>query len=661
MSYTPFARWRNFTLDNLKSMLELYPDMLTKASRSSVTNSIEESFPGYKKTAYQFGCQLGIESRADYFTQQNYLYLLNDAGLEKYLSFWFKMYVCPNPYVDSSDAPVCPFAVIAKKVLESTSLRISYSEFCNETFGEGKSLDIFKNALIAWGKPLQVRDDIIFVEPEKIEELSSLLHKVELTLPMKNHKDVDEFFERFSCQSFKTFYELTTLESFSSAPVLNEPCSGNIFAGFKSWLTSDKNPDYTGSQKYANYPRALVRLAEFMLEQGLITDANLNDLDIDKYYSFVDAYNVSEEVREYDQKKLGSGAGIAALKKYINYVDYLLRPHADEFDYSTTAGDGENRIFFGTPGCGKSYHIEHNILGKTEAGYTGSYRKENIIRTTFYQDYSNTDFVGQILPKVIKGTEDGKDTVEYIFNPGPFTLALIQAISNPTEQVALVVEEINRGNAPAIFGDIFQLLDRNSKSISEYGIVNVSLIDYLNAFEFNVAGKKRHYIFKEIKIPGNLHIFATMNTSDQNVYTLDTAFVRRWEKVKIKNTFDHCSFAATPIPGMPEYTWQEFVTGINKWIAKHLEDLQVNEDKQLGVFFVKESLLTCGDAEKFAFKVFDYLWSDVAKLDRDIFFNPCDTLEDLISNYQKKGVGVFKPGIFETKAPAQLEDEVDDE
>ena len=320
----------------------------------------------------------------------------------------------------------------------------------------------------------------------------------------------------------------------------------------------------------------------------------------------------------------------------------------EAFDYSSTSGAGINMIFYGTPGCGKSYHIEHDILGKDKdtGEYTGNYKKENIIRTTFYQDYSNTDFVGQILPKVIRGKNGAPDTVEYIFNPGPFTLALIQAISNPDKDVALVIEEINRGNAPAIFGDIFQLLDRDENSISEYGIVNVSLMDYLNDYEFVVDGQKRKYVFTEIKIPGNMNIFATMNTSDQNVYTLDTAFVRRWSREKIKNTFDDCPFASTEVPGMPGYTWKAFVTGINNWIAKHLEDLQVNEDKQIGVFFVKESLLTSGDAEKFAFKVFDYLWSDVAKLDHGIFFNPYNTLEDLIAAYQVKGVDVFKPGVF---------------
>ena len=425
----------------------------------------------------------------------------------------------------------------------------------------------------------------------------------------------------------------------------------NIFEGFTPWLTSFDNPDYTGKEKYDGYPRALERLVEFMLGKGLITDANLNDKDLAKYLNYKTVYEASEEVREYDKTKLASSAGIAALKKYIKYVEFLneSRPQVSStfFDYSSTKGKGINKIFYGTPGCGKSYYIEHEILEKE------NYAKENIIRTTFYQDYSNTDFVGQILPKIVRGKSGEKDTVEYIFNPGPFTLALIQAISNPSQKVALVVEEINRGNAPAIFGDIFQLLDRDDDCISEYGIVNVGVMDYLNNYTFMVDGKEKKYIFSDIKIPGNMYIYATMNTSDQNVYTLDTAFVRRWGKEKIQNSFTKCTFRSASIPGMPNYTWEEFVVGINNCIASHLEDLQVNEDKQIGAYVVKEKFLNESTPEEFAYKVFDYLWSDVAKLDHAILFKPFDTLDKLIAAYKNEGVRVFQSGIFAEKLNVQ--------
>ena len=239
--------------------------------------------------------------------------------------------------------------------------------------------------------------------------------------------------------------------------LLEEIEEEDIFSGFEPWLTSPNNPDYTGKQKYGGYARALVKLVDFMLRKNLIEDTDLNDKNIEKYISWVQIYEGSQEAKDFDVNKNSNKAGSAALKKYVKYIKYLITPHAIKFDYLTTKGTSVNKIFFGMPGCGKSYYIEHEILGKDSdtKEYVGEYSNERVIRTTFYQDYSNTDFVGQILPKIVKGESGEKDIVEYIFNPGPFTLALIQAISNPTKKAALVIEEINRGNAPAIFGDIF--------------------------------------------------------------------------------------------------------------------------------------------------------------------------------------------------------------
>lgn len=438
---------------------------------------------------------------------------------------------------------------------------------------------------------------------------------------------------------------LKSIEVYEDSGAITE----DIFSGFEPWLTSYNNPDYTGKQKYAGYSKAIVKLVEFMYTNNLIEDDDLNDKNLEKYTSWVEIYEGSDEAKDFDVNKNSNKAGSAALKKYVKYIRYLITPHVVDFDYSTTKNTSINKIFYGVPGCGKSYHIQHNILGTTP-----------YIRTTFYQDYSNTDFVGQILPKVVKGENGEKDTVEYIFNPGPFTLALIKAISNPTEKIALVIEEINRGNAPAIFGDIFQLLDRDDDSISEYGIKNVGMIDYLNAYEFTVGGEKKRYHFDEIKIPGNLDIYATMNTSDQNVYTLDTAFTRRWSKEHIPNEFNGHKIEKMYVPGMASYTWGEFVKAVNEQIRDNLESLQVNEDKQVGAFFVKEKDLlensadsTEQKAKMFAYKVLEYLWADVSKLDHQVIFNPkYTTFEDIVKDFAK-GVVVFndKLGFKTTVAP----------
>lgn len=295
--------------------------------------------------------------------------------------------------------------------------------------------------------------------------------------------------------------------------------------------------------------------------------------------------------------------------------------------------DGQNLIVYGTPGCGKSYYVEHTLLD--------GYSKENYIRTTFYQDYTNTDFVGQILP-IIEG-----DKVTYKFNPGPFTLALEQAIRKPNERIALVIEELNRGSAASIFGDIFQLLDRK-EGVSEYGITNVNIINYLKE-KF-----KGVYTFKEIRLPGNLSIYATMNTSDQNVFTLDTAFKRRWKFKKLINEFavDH-QFKNKYIPGA-DITWEELVNDINEYILECSSGLN-SEDKQLGVYFVDENgmrkeKVDASDPEAvnaFAYKVLEYLWSDVAKFDRSKWFaDGIKSLDELVKEYKEKGLEVFVDGIF---------------
>lgn len=304
------------------------------------------------------------------------------------------------------------------------------------------------------------------------------------------------------------------------------------------------------------------------------------------------------------------------------------------FDFTESLiNDGQNLIVYGTPGCGKSYYVEHTQLK--------DYPTENYIRTTFFQDYTNTDFVGQILP-VVEG-----EKVTYKFNPGPFTLALEKAIENPQERFALVIEELNRGSAASIFGDIFQLLDRKD-GVSEYSITNVNIINYLKE---KFEGR---YTFDSIRLPGNLSIFATMNTSDQNVFTLDTAFKRRWKFKKLLNKFetDH-QFKDKYVPGA-KITWKDFVNGINKFILESSAGLN-SEDKQLGVYFVdengmrqeKEDTSDPKAIEDFAYKVLEYLWADVAKFDRSKWFaENIKSLDDLVDEYKTKGIGAFNHDVF---------------
>ena len=307
--------------------------------------------------------------------------------------------------------------------------------------------------------------------------------------------------------------------------------------------------------------------------------------------------------------------------------------------FDTAKGGAQNRVVYGTPGCGKSYYVQNTYLAKCGVA------KENRIRTTFYMDYTNTDFVGQILPKVKPNGE-----VTYEFNPGPFALALKMAIEKPDEAVALIIEELNRGNAASIFGDIFQLLDRDANGKSQYSITNVNLQNYLNKCFEGI------YTFESISIPANLYIVATMNTSDQNVFTLDTAFKRRWQFEKLRNEFTLAhEYKDYFVPGMDGITWETLVTAINKYIVNRPDDL-ASEDKQLGVYFIEKATLCktadeCSDETKinrFAFKLFEYLWDDVAKYAHaDWFAAEIKTLDDLIDSYKKLGAKVFADGVLD--------------
>ncbi len=297
-----------------------------------------------------------------------------------------------------------------------------------------------------------------------------------------------------------------------------------------------------------------------------------------------------------------------------------------EFAYNVIKGGAQNKVIYGTPGCGKSWHVQNRYLKDLDI------EEQNRVRTTFYQDYTNTDFVGQILPKV---HED--KTVTYEFNPGPFAIALRTAIEKPDKNVALIIEELNRGNAASIFGDIFQLLDRDKDGCSQYCITNTNLQDYLNTYFVN-----EKFVFNNIRIPANLYIVATMNTSDQNVFTLDTAFKRRWEFEKIQNKFtDKHAYKDYYIPGMPGITWAKLVNSINRFIVNQSDDLNA-EDKQLGVYFIAKEFL-CEKEEDiwddkkrkaFAYKLFEYLWDDVAKFSHAEWFgNEIKTLDELIDSF----------------------------
>ncbi len=302
-------------------------------------------------------------------------------------------------------------------------------------------------------------------------------------------------------------------------------------------------------------------------------------------------------------------------------------------DESVRIDGGKNIILYGVPGSGKSYTLQRDYCNDNSV----------VEKIVFHPDYSYSDFVGQIMPSV-----DDSGIVSYKFNPGPFTNILKKAYHNPQTKHVLVIDEINRGNAPAIFGEIFQLLDRLKhdkdgfkKGSSEYAINNMDIANIVHS-DKNAS----------IRIPSNLWIIATMNTSDQNVFTLDTAFQRRFSMQLIENSFDNVDDGFKNMKILDtDMTWQKFCTTINEKIAQNNEGLSSMEDKRFGVYFVNVDDLK--SKENFAHKVIKYLWDDVFKFDRNIIFDTTkfNTLEAVVKNFTKeKGrtqFDIFSDGVKE--------------
>lgn len=272
---------------------------------------------------------------------------------------------------------------------------------------------------------------------------------------------------------------------------------------------------------------------------------------------------------------------------------------------------GENILLYGVPGAGKSHYIKKNYCSNNKY----------IERVVFHPDYTYSDFVGQIMPRV-----EG-EKLKYVFTAGPFTKILKSAYEDPENRYYLIIEEINRGNAPAIFGEIFQLLDRKDEEIedktkvgeSEYGITN-----------FDVAREVYGDESREVMIPSNLWILATMNTADQNIFTLDTAFQRRWIMKHIDNNILKSKHANNEIGGTG-ISWGTFATVINDMIVDLNVDISSSEDKRLGAYFVGVRELK---SDRFPEKVLKYLWDDAFKMDREsVFDEQLKSLENVIKKY----------------------------
>ena len=347
-----------------------------------------------------------------------------------------------------------------------------------------------------------------------------------------------------------------------------------------------------------------------------------------------------KELSNIDKFEYGYSATLTAMAKMVlDPKNELIRKGISTDSFSTESSllkaAGLQQIYYGAPGTGKSKAIKDLTFS------------EDVIRTTFHPDSDYASFVGTYKPiteevvlrdcngKKVIDEETGKvvkeDRIAYKFIPQAFLEAYVKAwkkLGSGKKQY-LIIEEINRGNCAQIFGDLFQLLDRNEYGFSDYPIVADKDMQKFLEKEFEgweITNKdKINQLYGEanmvslimkgerLVLPSNLYIWATMNTSDQSLFPIDSAFKRRWDwkYVPIREGRDKETNA--PLnwyinTGDKQYNWWSFISLVNKLIGS----LTNSEDKKLGYFFCKAKNGEI-DANLFVSKVIFYLWNDVFK------------------------------------------------
>ena len=397
-----------------------------------------------------------------------------------------------------------------------------------------------------------------------------------------------------------------------------------------------------------------------------------------RFSSYNNGITLSNFLNNINGEKYKSGDIIKIIRKNETFQIYLITENSKEYESlksllinrentsviidSPSTQTPTQIIFYGVPGSGKSHSIKNELVKK---GITDL--KEQTKRVVFHPEYTNADFVGQILPQ----SSDGGKTISYPFVPGPFTQILAKAYTHKNTHYALIIEEINRGNAAAIFGELFQLLDRldedetessnevaYTKGWSSYSINNDNINKSIQeAYEnYKSDSNFEPFINKEIfdtyklnigiRLPPNLSIFATMNTSDQNVFKLDNAFKRRWELRLIPNKFKEEQEEINQRDAVVEgfgFTWNNFREAVNSIIIDPDNSIDISSfaDRQIGCWFtkaIKKEEKYIIEKEVFVYKVLEYLWDDVCNGDIGIFFNEnYKSFAELVEDVIEKG------------------------
>ena len=627
----------------------LYDGIIVK--KLAATNTISDTgsshqshmaFTGKQKDFFPF-----LEADG-YF---NVGYDSKDDDLKKY----FTLRIPLNIYAENVNLlsqEKCPIEFNStKKIVRASVLRSRRKDQEDQVELSIKSLD--DKDFIEFRKLLRVDDFFILLKKQNILEY-------DLVGILGNDKNAGIL---TTCTDF---YKQSTqtpvdIDIFKEVDVLDSSARENQFV---SWLNNKRKND--GSVYNQQYLDQTVRYLKYQIDK-LLPSLNIGNLFV---YDNVKAFEQrkSSLIQDDTFKKLNAKKNnqlSAALSLYGSFLQEVQNNNSiSSLQNISLAIDltPSQIIYYGVPGCGKSYEVNKVINAELDK-YGVTDKEYHKVRCVFHPEYCNADFVGQIYPYV-KPDNDG---VEYRFKPGPFAEIVRRAYRNPAEPFFLVIEEINRGNAAAIFGEMFQLLDRirpedgpeelsgniYDTGWSSYGVTNIDVNAYIRQkstdnpekIEYDDSvpyGDKIKFINNTaVRLPPNLSIYATMNTNDQNVFTMDNAFQRRFKSKMIRNVLDENSAQyKTEIDDTGVY-WGDFRKWINEKILLPQTAVLKADDKCLGGWFITGEKINGVDKikkEDFAEKVLKYLWDDVFKRNKsgEIFVkdDKVNSLSDLIDAFE---------------------------
>ena len=433
------------------------------------------------------------------------------------------------------------------------------------------------------------------------------------------------------------------LQSFRMNDLVND--GGKQFELGKSWCDDFFEFDKTRPEVVVNLKFKAIQMSHVSLNDKII-ELKLADVSIrGDRKAYVNGNNGMSQIKDFfindlhltPENNLTDYFAIYKVSEfdyYLYFVPSLLYKNFLQFfksvlptvsinhnneDLRTAEKASLQQIFYGAPGTGKSHNIKDNVDVKAAD------EKNLVFRTTFHPDSDYSTFVGAYKPTTTKRAvrnvagdivrdtnkeEVYEDCITYSFIPQAFLQAYVAAWNNPDDKVFLVIEEINRGNCAQIFGDLFQLLDRDDEGASEYPIMaDKDIAKYLNGNDDegrSVLTNKDGIKDDKLRLPKNLYIWATMNTSDQSLFPIDSAFKRRWDWVYMPIADAKKNYVIEI--DNDQYDWWSFLEAINDII----ESTTHSEDKKLGYFFAKakDGRIT---VETFVSKVIFYLWNDLFK------------------------------------------------